>query len=63
MIMKNLDLLFQKIFTESKASQKHTSDFSNRAKFLLSFHNYRRYNKINQMAAVRMDLVFIDIDT
>ena len=34
MIMKNLDYVFQKVFTESKASQKYSSNSSNRAKFL-----------------------------
>ena len=55
MIIKNLDYLFQNVFTESKASQKHSSNFSNRAKLLLSFYNNTRCNKINQMAALRMD--------
>ena len=55
MIVKNLDYLFQNVFTESKASQKHSSNFSNRAKLLLSFYNNTRCNKINQMAALRMD--------
>ena len=35
MIIKNLDYLFQKFFTESKASQKHFSNFSN--KVLIKF--------------------------
>ena len=55
MIIRNLDYLFQNVFTESKASQKHSSNFSNRAKLLLSFYNNTRCNKINQMAALRMD--------
>ena len=35
MIIKNLDYLFQNFFTESKASQKHFSNFSN--KVLIKF--------------------------
>ena len=35
MIIKNLDYLFQNVFTESKASQKHFSNFSN--KVLIKF--------------------------
>ena len=30
MIIKNLDYLFQNVFTESKASQKHSSNFSDK---------------------------------
>ena len=53
MIMKNLDYLFQNVFTESKASQKHSSIFSNRV--LIRFYNKKSCNKINQMAVLRMD--------
>ena len=35
MIIRNLDYLLQNVFTESKASQKHYSNFSNR--FLITF--------------------------
>ena len=62
MNIKNLDYLFQNVFTESKSSQKHSSNFSNRAKFLLIFYNNTRCNKINQIAARRGDwysLLFI----
>ena len=45
----NLECLFQNVFTDSKVK------FSNRAKFLLSFYNNTRCNKINQTAALRMD--------
>ena len=55
MIVKYLEYLFQNVFTESKASQKTLLKFSNRAKFLLSFYNNTRCNKINQMTALRMD--------
>ena len=58
MIIKNLDY----VFTESKASQKHSSTFSSKPKFLLSFYN-TKCNEINHMVALRMDLVFIDIHT
>ena len=61
MIIKNLDCLCQNVFTESKASQKHSSNCSNRAKFLLSFCN-TRCNKIDHMAALIMDLVLITIN-
>ena len=40
MIIKNLDYLFQNVFIEGKPSQKH--------------YNNTRYNKINQMVALRM---------
>ena len=54
-IIENFDYLFQNVFTESKTSQKHSSNFSNRAKSLLRFYNNTRCNKINQIAALRMD--------
>ena len=54
MIIKNLDGFFQNVFAAIKASQKH-SNLSIKAKFLLSFYNNRRCNKINPMAARRMD--------
>ena len=52
MIIKNLDYLFKNVFTESKASQKHSSKFS---KFWLRFYNNTRCNQINQMVALRKD--------
>ena len=55
MIIKNLDYLFLNVFTESKVSQKHSSNLSKRVKFLLVFNNNTRCNKINQVAAFRMD--------
>ena len=54
MIIKNLDYLFQNVFTDSKASQKHSLNFSNRV-LILSFYNNLRCNKINHAAALRMD--------
>ena len=53
MIIKNLDYLFQNVFTDSKISQK-PSNFSNIAKILLIFYNNTRCNQVNQMAALRM---------
>ena len=55
MIIKNLDYLFQNVFTESKVSQRHSSNLSKRAKFLLIFYNNTRCKKMNQVAAFRMD--------
>ena len=60
MIIKNLDYLFQNVFTESKASQKQSSNFQ--TEFELSFYNKARRNKINQMRALKMawySLIFI----
>ena len=55
MILKNLDGFFQNVFAVIKASQKHSSNLSIKAKFLLSFYNNTRCNKINPIAALRMD--------
>ena len=51
-IGKNLDYLFQNVFTESKASWKHSSNFWNRV--LIRFLYNTRCSKINQMVALRM---------
>ena len=55
MIIKNLDYLFLNVFIESKVSQRHSSNLSERAKFFLIFYNNTRCNKINQLVAFRMD--------
>ena len=58
MIIKNLDYLFQNVFTDNKAQKKNK-----KTQIFQIEQNNTRCNKINQMAALRMDLVFIDIHT
>ena len=53
MIIKNLDYLFQNVFIESKASQNTPQIFQ--TEFQWRFYNNTRCNKINHMAALRMD--------
>ena len=53
--IKNLDNLFQ-MFSQRVKHHRNTPPIFQPAKFLLSFYNDTRCNKINQMAALRMDL-------